>query len=303
MREIFIYLMSFLLVACGQSYEEKKRLSREEQARLRKSDSLALKVAVMPTLDCLPMFVAKEKRLFDTLNVDVRLRMYNAQMDCDEAVSRGIVEGSVSDLVRAERMMNKGIRLRYVTSTNAYWQLIANNKTRIKEISQLGDKMIAMTRYSATDYLSNLAIDSVKTKNPIFKVQINDVGIRLHMLLNNEMDAMMLPEPQATTARMHKNPVLMDSRDKDLKFGVIVFRTEKIVENRRSEQLERYIKAYNAACDSINRYGLQHYGSIIMKYCACDSKTIKNLPKLKYEHAAQPRQKDIINARNKKYNI
>ena len=36
----------------------------------------------------------------------------------------------------------------------------------------------------------------------VFKVQINDVALRLQMLLNNEMDAMLLTEPQATTARI-----------------------------------------------------------------------------------------------------
>ena len=41
------------------------------------------------------------------------------------------------------------------------------------------------------------------------------------MLLNNEMDAMLLTEPQATTARIYKNDVLMDSRDKDMRLGVI----------------------------------------------------------------------------------
>ena len=49
--------------------------------------------------------------------------------------------------------------------------------------------MIAMTRHSATDYLSTLVIDSVKTKYDVYRVQINDLNIRLRMLLNNEMDA------------------------------------------------------------------------------------------------------------------
>ena len=46
--------------------------------------------------------------------------------------------------------------------------------------------MIAITRYSATDYLATLAIDSVHPKYDVYRVQINDVNIRLKMLLNNE---------------------------------------------------------------------------------------------------------------------
>ena len=82
-----------LVVACGQSYETKQRMTRAERAKLKTADSLALKVGVMPTLDCMPLFVAKERRLFDTLGVDVRLRMRKAQMDIDTALIGGSVEG------------------------------------------------------------------------------------------------------------------------------------------------------------------------------------------------------------------
>ena len=40
-----------LLAACGQSYEETKRLRQEQKKRELREDSAALKVAVMPTLD------------------------------------------------------------------------------------------------------------------------------------------------------------------------------------------------------------------------------------------------------------
>jgi NitT/TauT family transport system substrate-binding protein len=292
-----IIIYAFVLVSCGQSYEEKQRLSRAEITKLRIEDSLSLKIAVMPTMDCLPIFLAKDNHLFDTLNVDVHLLKLNAQMDCDTAIIHGRVEGSITDLVRAERMQRKGIALRYVSATNTYWQLISNRMARIKELKQLSDKMIAMTRYSATDYLTNLALDSAKPKYDVFRIQVNDVNIRLRMLLNNEMDAMLLTEPQATTARLYKNPVLMDSRDKRIRFGVLAFREKALKDKRRQAQLKLFIQAYNMACDSLNTNGLQHYSNLIMKYCGADRKTIKALPKMKFEHASPPRKSDILKAK------
>ena len=129
------------------------------------------------------------------------------------------VEGTVTDLVRAARLQKQGTQLFYPVSTNLYWQLITNRKARISELKQLSDKMIAMTRHSATDYLSTLVIDSVKTKYDVYRVQINDLNIRLRMLLNNEMDAAWMPEPYATQARMAKHVALVDSRDKNLQLG------------------------------------------------------------------------------------
>lgn len=292
---ILLFVAAALLMAsCGRSYKEEQRMSAQERARLYKEDSLALKVAVMPTLDCLPMFVAKEYNLFDTLGADVRLKYYTAQMDCDTALSRGRVEGSITDLIRAERLKDRGTPLEYVAATNTYWQFITNRIARLKELKQLEDKMIAMTRYSATDYLADYAIDSAKLKkNKVYKVQINDVNIRLNMILNNEMDAMLLTEPQATAARILKNPVLMDTRKMGVNLGVIVFRQRAMADKRRQKQLQIFVKAYNQACDSINKNGVKHYRSLIAKYCKVKEAVADSMPIMKFAHAAKPRTRDI----------
>ena len=246
----------------------------------------------MPTLDCLPVLVAKDFHLFDTLGVDVHLRHFNAQMDCDTALTNKRVEGSVTDLVRAARLQSKGTKLTFPIATFAYWQIISNKRSRISELKQLSDKMIAITRYSATDYLATLAIDSVHPKYDVYRVQINDVNIRLKMLLNNEMDAVLLSEPQATRARLEGHVKLMDSRDKNVRLGVFAFRTEALKEPRRKQQLDLFIKAYNMAVDSINKNGVQHYKDLIIKNCGVDARTVDALPKLRYQHAGSPRKHD-----------
>ena len=148
----------FGLCSCGDSQQERQRLSKLERARLDSIDRAALKVGVMPTLDCLPVYVAYEDSLFRKQGVDVHLRYYTAQMDCDTALMNGRVEGSITDLIRGARMVRKGTPLTYPIATDTYWQLITNKKARIADLKQLSDKMIAMTRYSATDYLSLIHI-------------------------------------------------------------------------------------------------------------------------------------------------
>ena len=298
MKKGLLYIIiGVLVVACGNSYEEQKRLSRQERARLAREDSLALKVGVLSTLDCLPVFVAKDRLFFDTLGVDVRLRELSGQIDCDEALEKGRVEGAVTDLVRGQRLIRRGTPLRYVASTNAYWQFITNRRSRVSELKQMTDKMVAMARFSVTDMLSDMAADSARLNTEyMFRVQINDPNIRLKMLLNNEIDAMLSTEPQATAARLMKNPVLMDSRDKDIRMGVFAFREKALKDKNRSEQLRLFLKGYNMACDSINKYGLQHYETIIAKYTKADKRTIGQLPKIQFNHASAPRQKDIDRA-------
>lgn len=298
MNKFFIYTVAVVLLAsCGYSQEEKEKFSHEERRRLQKEDSLALKVCVLPTLDCLPLFVAKERGWFAENGADVRLKPYHAQMDCDVALKKGLVEGSVSDLIRTERLIIKGISLTYISSTNTYWQLMANKMARIKKTEQLGDKMVAMTRFSATDYLTDRTLVGVKTKAQVFKIQINDISLRLKMLLNNEMDASWLPEPQATVAKQYSNVVLKDSRDYKLNLGVLAFRANAISDKRRQKQLKAFVKAYNTAVDSINRSGMEHFSDVIQKYCGVDKNAAKALPKQLFKHAQRPSAADVSLAR------
>lgn len=296
---IFTIVLTGLLVlaGCGQSYEETKRLSKEQRKKLAREDSAALKIAVMPTLDCLPLFIAKDHHLFDTI-VDIRLKRYTAQMDCDTAMMRGRVEGVVTDLVRAERMIHLGTPMKYVASTNAYWLLISNRNQRITQLKHLDDKMLAMTRYSVTDFLGDLAVDSAKLKTErVFRIQVNDVNVRLKMLENNEMDALFLTEPQATQALLAKHKVLLDTRQEDIHMGVVAFRTKGMDDQNRKKQMEVFLKGYNDACDSIKKFGVRHYKDVIRKYYVVSEPALRNLPDtLKYNHAEAPRQKDIERA-------
>ena len=251
----------------------------------------------MPTLDCLPLYVAQHYQLFDTLQGGVRLKYYTAQMDCDTALERGRVEGAVTDLVRAVRISRRGTKMRYLATTNAYWQLISNRNARIRQLKQLDDKMVAMTRYSVTDMLTDCVVDSVKLKEErIYKVQVNDVNVRLLMLQNNEMDALWMTEPQATAARLLKNPVLMDSRILKIVPGVMAFREKEMQRQARSAQLALLVKAYNQACDSINKYGYGRYRELIARHCKLKPEWVDSLPDVKqnrYAHVSGPRQEDM----------
>jgi NitT/TauT family transport system substrate-binding protein len=294
---VLVMLSAMLLVGCGQSYEEAKEQSARERAMHQRKDSLALKVGVLPTIDCLPMFIIKERAWIDTAKADVRFRDMESHIAADDALRRGKIEGSVTDIVRAERMKRQGLALTYVASTPLSWQFITNKKARIKELKQLTDKMIAVSRFSATAMLADMAVDSSRLKSEVvFRVQVNNPQIRLKMLLNNEMDAVLLPEPQATVARLAGNPVIMDAKNKDLRMGAIVFTDKAMNDSRRRSQIDAFVKAYNQACDSINRYGIASYAGIIKKYMDVDDRTVRSLPKVKFEHAARPREKDITRA-------
>ncbi len=289
MRKLFALLIgSAMMMACSG---EQGPTAKEIEAL----DSAALKVAVMPTLDCLPLFVADASGLLQQDGLDVRLRMYTAHMDCDTAVARRAVEGTVTDLVRTERLRQQGTPLQYVAVTNLSWQLVTSRSARIKQLKQLDDKMVAMTRYSATALLADRAVDSAKLKSErVFRIQVNDVNLRLSMLESNTIDALFLPEPQATQARNTRAFVLLDTREMNLQLGALAFREDAMKDTTRQRQISQLLGIYNQACDSINDHGLDYYRDLIVSRCNVKPATVDSLMQgIRFDHVAAPKQSDI----------
>ena len=258
-------------------------------------DSTTVNVAVLPTMDCLPIILASEHGMFQRAGVQVELAGFNAQMDIDTALTGGSVQMAVSDLVRVERLKREGLKLDYFTATDARWQLLTNHSARIKQLHQLYDKMMAMTRYSATDMLGDLAVDSAKLDaERVFRIQVNDLNVRLQMLQMGIMDAMLLPEPQATAARNMNAFVLLDASEKfDLKLGAVVMREGALT----AHQKEAFTKGYNEACDSINANGLHAYRDLLAQHMGVSRHTLDSLPPSPiFEHVAAPRERDVKRA-------
>lgn len=271
------------ILSCGPNQKAKEQALKQKEKAERKAYQEALKVGVLPTLDCLPIYLMCDSMLYDSAHADIRYVKFTSQMDCDTAIVGGSVTISVSDQVRVNYLKSKGTYLRYLTSTNAYWDLYVNKAEKIDSLSQLGDKIIAMTRFSITDRLTSHVIKKAKTKKHILSVQINDVDIRMRMLNNNEIDAAWLTEPYATQARLAGHKKWYSSSDIPANAGVFAYNAESLNKLPHSEQqMQEFVSAYNKAVELINKRGAVYYSDLLTKYFHASSNTIMNLPKIHF---------------------
>lgn len=290
-----LLLVALMVVSCGKSDKE---LQAERQAKMqaeREAYQKAYKIAVMPTMDCLPAYLLKDSLLYDTAKVDIRLCRFNAQMDCDTAMIGGTVQAAFTDLVRAERLKHRSkLLMHYLTDTNLNWQLIADKESKLKKLSDLSDKIVAMTRYSGTDLLTDMVVKKAKPKYQVFRVQVNDVLVRLAMLQNHEIDAYWFAEPQITKALVGDNNALFNSQDAGVHLGVVAV-MDKV---RRQEEEAAFASAYDKAVELINKNGVKYYSALIQKYMKVDEAVVRSLPDIKYTKIGPPRKVDLLMARN-----
>ena len=290
-----LILAVLTLVSCGKSDKELQAERQAQKLAEREAYQKAYKIAVMPTMDCLPAYLLKDSLLYDTAKVDIRLCRFNAQMDCDTAMIGGSVQAAFSDLVRTERLKHRNkVLMHYLTDTNLNWQLIADKDSKLKQLSDLSDKIVAMTRFSGTDLLTDMAVKKAKPKYQVFRVQVNDVLVRLAMLQNHEIDAYWFAEPQITKALSADNNSLFNSEDAGVHLGVVAI-MDKV---RRQDEEAAFAAAYDKAVEQINKNGVKYYSALIQKYMKVDEAVVRALPDIKYTKIGPPRKADLIMARN-----
>lgn len=290
-----LILAVLAFVSCGKSDKELQAERQAQKLAEREAYLKAYKIAVMPTMDCLPAYLLKDSLLYDTAKVDIRLCRFNAQMDCDTAMIGGSVQAAFSDLVRTERLKHRNkVLMHYLTDTNLNWQLIADKDSKLKQLSDLSDKIVAMTRFSGTDLLTDMAVKKAKPKYQVFRVQVNDVLVRLAMLQNHEIDAYWFADPQITKALSADNNSLFNSEDAGVHLGVVAI-MDKV---RRQDEEAAFAEAYDKAVEQINKNGVKYYSALIQKYMKVDESVVRALPDIKYTKIGPPRKADLLMARN-----
>ena len=191
-----------LLYNNGRKQEAAAQQKSAAHADTAKRDAADLHIALMPTINCLPFYYAEEAGLFDKAGISVAIDTYASLFDTETAVDSARAAVALVDYVR---FLQKGHRANGQTCLMAAPQshsLIVCGRLRIKNLRQLRLHTLATTRFSYDAYLANAVMQQagVAASERLFP-QINDVSLRADMLDDNQIDAAILPEPQASVAR------------------------------------------------------------------------------------------------------
>ena len=259
-------------------------------------DSSVLKVALMPTIDCLPFYYAEHCGLFDELGLNVRLLTFNSQLSCDTAFERSVVDIAYTDLIRALLLQSKGTNLKVFMHTDGRHELLTTKSKRISSIKQLNEHLISIARHSVTDLLLDTIIAQAKL-NPfsIYHPQINDILLRYEMLRNATTDAAFLPEPYATRAKLNGDRSIYDSGKQDIFLMSFMINEEVLNDKEKRTQAELLIQGYDKAVEQINNNMKREIVEEIL-LCTVDQETVDSLSLPVFSKAKTVRYADVETA-------
>lgn len=239
-------LLLLLPIACGSRVQEKGTRNAPD-------DSLSLRVAVLPTVGCLPVLYAVESGLADSLGLPLRYKLYRAQWDADTAllgrtVDAGYIDATRLDYYRARGQLRNATALVPMSET---YRLVVGGHLRVRKMEHIKQRTIAAPRYTHQERYLHFLRDSLRLKqDDLYQPQINSYEIATRMLDNEQLDGLVLPEPWATQVLTQGHRVLGTAQQ--FHAAGIYVKALGRKETRKTEQLRLFKRVYNLAVKQLN---------------------------------------------------
>ncbi len=217
-----------------------------------------VRIGILPIVDALPFYVAREKGLFGKLPAPVALIPFRSAVERDAAFQTGKLDAYLGDLISAALLRSRGFPARAVSvilgekPSEGLFAILSSPASSIRSLADLKGKRVAISSNTIIEYvLDGLLKANDIPPNSIKKQEIKSIPIRFQMLINNKIDAAVLPDPLASLARYKGAHWIVDDGKANLSQTVLIWNDRFLTRHRKF--LEKFYAAYDQAVALINR--------------------------------------------------
>ncbi len=221
-------------------------------------EGASLRMAVLPVLDTLPMYVAEEEGLFQKNGVQVELIPVASAPERDALIAAGQADGMVNEALSTAFFNKEKIRaqvVRYARRASpeaALFSILASKENDIQTPAELKGVEIGISQGTVIAYLTDRLLQAEGLQPEEIKTAaVPKIDDRMNLLGSGALDAAMLPEPLTTLAKLNgARLILDDTSHPEYSFSTITFRKPVIDEN--PEAVRRFLAAIEEAIVLIN---------------------------------------------------
>ncbi len=212
---ILIILFSLLLGACAPSALSQ---AGTPTTGLDLAHPVALRLALLPILDALPIYVAREKGFFQAAGLRVTFVAASSAVQRDQLMAAGQADGMINDLVSVvlydrDEVQVQVVRFAQLTSPGfPVYRIVASRQSGIKDVNGLRGVGIGISQGSVIDYVTDRLLQSSGfSPQEINTIAVPNIADRLSLLAGGELKAATLPEPFASEAVKAGGTVILDN--------------------------------------------------------------------------------------------
>jgi NitT/TauT family transport system substrate-binding protein len=219
---------------------------------------VTLRLALIPVLDALPIYIAQQEGLFEAHGVKVELIPVRSAPERDQMITSGQADGMVNEVVLAlffnkEQTQIQIVRFaRAATADSPLFRILASKQSGITTVEGLKGVEIGVSKGTVIEYLTDRLLQGEGFAPAEIKtIAIPSIVDRTTLLINGELQAAMLPDPFASQAAGQGAAVVIeDSRRPEYSHSTLSFR--KAVIDQHPEAIRGFLAAVEEAVLKIN---------------------------------------------------
>jgi len=255
-RYLLILALGLFLSACGAPATTTPVPGVSTDAAV--LESVTLRIAVLPIIDTLPMYVAQKEDLFAKYGVNVEFVPVASAPERDQLLAAAQADGAVNEIL-SDMLFNKDIiqmqAVRYALrpAENAgHFFIITSARSGITNVQALKGVEVGVSQGTIIEYVTERLLQAEGfTSDEIKTIAVPKIPDRMALLASGELNAGVLPDPLGALAVQQGAVIVLDdSKHPEYGFSVISFRKEIIDEN--PEAIKGFLRAIEEATNLLN---------------------------------------------------
>jgi NitT/TauT family transport system substrate-binding protein len=225
-----------------------------------KSEDNKLKVALIPVLDVLPVFVAEKNGYFAEQGIQVEGVPVKSAQERDVLIQTGQVDGMLTDLISNALLNKDKNRVKAVyTARRSYpdapvFRILAGPNTAISSPADLKGVPIGISQNTVIEYLTDRLLEAEGLQpGEINKLEVSAIPVRFEQLIKGNIQAGTLPDPLAQGAiAAGARPVVDDSKYPQYSQSVLSFSTDVLAS--KPNTVKKFLVAWERAVEELNAH-------------------------------------------------
>jgi NitT/TauT family transport system substrate-binding protein len=271
MRHLLFLALALLLSACGAPQTEQPATSQPAANPPAAREPVTIRLAVIPVIDTLPMFVAEAEGLYTKYGLQVEFVPVASAPERDQLLAAGQADGTLNEALSVmffnrEKIQMQVVRYGHMASPGAgHFFILASGQSGITTPARLKDVEIGVSQATIIEYLT----DRLLSKNGLSASDIKTVSVpripdRMTLLGSGELKAAVMPDPLAALAVQQGAVIVLDDTQYPL-YGAstISFRKEFIDANPAA--VRAFLTAIEEAVAMINSQPEKYSGLLAEK--------------------------------------
>jgi NitT/TauT family transport system substrate-binding protein len=219
-----------------------------------------LKVALIPVLDVLPVFVAEKNGYFAEQDIQVEGVPVKSAQERDVLMQTSQVDGMLTDLVSNALLNKDKPRVKAVyTARRPYpdapvFRVLAGPNTAIQSPADLKGVPIGISQNTVIEYLTDRMLESEGLQpGDIDKVEVSAIPVRYEQLIKGNIQVATLPDPLAQGAiAAGARPIVDDSKYPLLSQSVLSFSDATL--KTKPNTVRKFLVAWEKAVKELNAH-------------------------------------------------